>query len=261
MNILNPDGKCNLHTHSIYCDGKDTPEAMVQRAIALGFTTLGFSGHEYAPYDTDCCMSPESTLAYQEEVSRLKEAYAGKIRILLGIERDFFGDPDPFPYDYVIGSIHYLKIGSEYLCVEDTPERFEAEVEKLFHGDFRACVENYYETAGRLVTMTGAQILGHFDIVTKFNEGSRYFDEESSWYRNAAIEALHRAVEPCEKPPVLEINTGGMAKGWRSRPYPARFLVEEADRMGLPILLSSDCHDAAKLTYGFEDVLRDLKNQ
>ena len=272
MTLLNADGKSNLHTHSIYCDGKDAPEQMVRRAIELGFTELGFSGHEYAPYDLDVCMTKGNTLSYREEVRRLQEKYAGQIRILLGIERDYYGDGDPYPYDYVIGSVHYLRCGDAYLCVEDTEERFVREVEQYYRGDFRACVEDYYETVGKVVRKTGADIIGHFDIVTKFNEGNRFFDEGSAWYRAAALDALHRAAEGRPDPeagrpagtcsevlrraggkPVLEINTGAMAKGYRTRPYPDRFLIEEAERLGLPMILSSDCHDAAFLDYGFAE--------
>ena len=264
MTWLNADGKSNLHTHSIYCDGKDAPEKMVQRAIELGFRELGFSGHEYAPYDLDVCMTKENTLAYRAEVRRLQEKYAGQIRILLGIERDFYGDGDPYPYDYVIGSVHYLKCGDANLCVEDTAERFASEVEQYYHGDFRACVEDYYETVSHVVEKTGADIIGHFDIVTKYNEGNRFFDENSEWYRKAALEALHRAASGkrahasfCREAsgkPILEINTGAMQKGYRSRPYPDSFLIEEAERIGLPILLSSDCHDSAFLNYGFREI-------
>ena len=39
--------KQNLHTHSIFCDGKDTIEEMTLEAISKGFDILGFSGHGY----------------------------------------------------------------------------------------------------------------------------------------------------------------------------------------------------------------------
>lgn len=44
--------KQNLHTHSLYCDGKDTIEEMVQEAISRNFDVLGFSGHGYCSIDT-----------------------------------------------------------------------------------------------------------------------------------------------------------------------------------------------------------------
>ena len=53
----------NFHTHTTYCDGKETAEQMVQAAIAKGFTRLGFSGHgfnDFRPEDQEVwCMRPE----------------------------------------------------------------------------------------------------------------------------------------------------------------------------------------------------------
>ena len=43
--------KQNLHTHSIFCDGKDTIEEMTLEAISKGFDILGFSGHGYLSID------------------------------------------------------------------------------------------------------------------------------------------------------------------------------------------------------------------
>ena len=124
MILLNPKGNVNLHTHTYYCDGKDSPEALVQRAIALGFRALGFSGHEYSSFDTDFCMSPTDTEKYRGEVLALKEKYKGQVDIYMGIERDYFGDGDDYPYDYVIGSLHYVKAGDRYLpCLLYTSNR------------------------------------------------------------------------------------------------------------------------------------------
>ena len=255
MKILNSDGRWNLHTHTKYCDGKDEPEALVRRAIELGFTKLGFSGHGYAPYDTDVCMSPEGTVQYRNEILKLKKKYRGQIRILLGIEKDFYGEPDDFPYDFVIGSVHYLRKNGVYMCVEDTPERLIRQTEELFGGDYRAVAEQYYDTVAQVVEKTGCDIVGHFDIVTKFNRGNRFFDEDSEWYRRTALRALREAAR---NRPVFEINTGAMARGYMDRPYPAWFLLDEIDRLDCPVLLSSDCHSAAMLDYGFETLRRTL---
>ena len=65
----------NFHTHTTYCDGKETAEQMVQAAIAKGFTRLGFSGHgfnDFRPEDQEVwCMRPEDVPKYQAEVRAL----------------------------------------------------------------------------------------------------------------------------------------------------------------------------------------------
>ena len=252
MKILNPKGDVNLHTHTYYCDGKDSPEALVQRAIALGFRALGFSGHEYTSFDADFCMSPADTEEYRREVLDLKEEYKDQIDIYLGIERDYFGDGDDYPYDYVIGSLHYVKAGEKYLPVDYTEEITQASVDRYFGGDYRSYVESYYETIADVVEKTGADIVGHFDLITKFNEGGRLFDENAPWYREAALTALQTVAA---SKPIFEINTGAMERGYRTKPYPADFLLAEIERRQCPVILSSDCHDLQCLDYGFRDFL------
>ena len=85
----------NYHTHTHFCDGKNSPEEMVLQAIRLGCPELGFSGHSYLPFGTDYCMTPEKTRQYQAEIRRLQEKYAGQIKILLGIEQDYFSETLP----------------------------------------------------------------------------------------------------------------------------------------------------------------------
>ena len=253
MKLLNPKGNANLHTHTYYCDGKDSPEALVQRAIALGFRALGFSGHEYSSFDTDFCMSPVNTEKYRSEVLALKKKYSGQIDIYLGIERDYFGDGDDYPYDYVIGSLHYVKAGNTYLPVDYTEEITASNVEQYFGGDYRSYVESYYETVADVVEKTGADIVGHFDLITKFNEGSKYFDETAPWYQEAAINALRKAAQ---NKPIFEINTGAMVRGYRTKPYPADFLLAEIERLQCPVILSSDCHDLNDLNFHFAEIIR-----
>ena len=48
--------KVNLHSHTTYCDGKESVESMIQAAIAKDFVRLGFSGHvfnDFRPEDQD----------------------------------------------------------------------------------------------------------------------------------------------------------------------------------------------------------------
>ena len=73
----------DLHMHSAFSDGKNTPEEMIEAAIALGLDTVGLSDHSHAESD-ECGMSPEGSAAYRAEMDRLKPLYAGKIRVRPG---------------------------------------------------------------------------------------------------------------------------------------------------------------------------------
>ncbi len=223
---------------------------MVLRAIELGYESIGFSGHSYTDFDNDCNMTEEGTFLYRKEICLLREKYAHKIQIYLGIEQDIMSPRTDFEYDFVIGSVHYMKIGDEVLSVDYTSAIAEDAVERHFSGDWLAYVEEYYAIAKDTAGMTGCDIVGHFDLVTKFNEGGRYFDETSIRYRTAAIDALRYEINHCN---LFEINTGAIYRKMRSVPYPADFLVRELNRLGGEVILSSDSHDAASLGYLFRD--------
>ena len=73
----------NFHTHSTWCDGKNTIAEMVQAAHEKGFSALGFSGHGYCPISQEYCMTPENETAYRQEVIELRERYRGVMHIYL----------------------------------------------------------------------------------------------------------------------------------------------------------------------------------
>ena len=124
--------KCNLHTHTRFCDGKDTAEEVVLAAIERGMETIGFSGHSGLPFSTTWTMKQEKTKEYQKEILRLKEVYKDQIHILLGIEQDILtGIPD-YPYDYVIGSVHCVPVGDENFMVDCSAEVLENAAKKYF---------------------------------------------------------------------------------------------------------------------------------
>ena len=238
----------NLHTHTDFCDGVDSADAMVKRAVSMGYKSLGFSGHSYAPFDVPNCMTEQGTGEYVSEILRLREKYRDKIQIYLGIEQDMMYKMIEYPYDYVIGSMHYIKIGDEYVSVDYTDAIAENAVKKYFSGDWYRYCEAYYASVKDVAKITGCNIVGHFDLVTKFNEGNKYFDENSYKYRASAIEALRAVAQDCN---LFEINTGGIYRRKRSAPYPADFLLRELHKIGGEIVFSSDSHDEKSLGFMF----------
>ena len=95
----------DLHTHTTYCDGKHTPEEMIEAAIAKGLRRIGFSGHSPSPRGEDYAMKPDEIADYIAEVRALAKQYEGRIEVLCGIEQDVYSPPVPEGLDYVIGSV------------------------------------------------------------------------------------------------------------------------------------------------------------
>lgn len=239
----------DVHVHTIFSDGKCEPEAMVKAAIAKGIRTLGFSDHSYGPHCTDWCMPEDRIGAYRAEISRLKACYADRLRVLCGIEQDLYSTVSTSEYDYVIGSMHYIFADGQYYAVDDSPEQQTAAINTLFGGDPYAYAEAYYEQLAGIPDIPGVTIVGHFDLITKFNEKFHLFDPEHPRYVKAwqkAAEKLLSAGLP------FEINTGAISRGWRTVPYPEPPILAWLKDRGAAFLLSSDCHRADNLAYRFD---------
>ena len=241
----------NYHTHTVYCDGNDTPEALVLEAIRLGCPSIGFSGHSFTEFDQSYCMSREKTEEYKREVSSLKEKYRGQIEILLGVEQDYYSEEPTDEYDYVIGSVHYILKDGVYLTVDWTREQQEEDVKIYYGGDFYAYAEDYYKIVADIYRKTKCDIVGHFDLITKFNQDDALFDTKDERYRNAALAAVRALLKT---PAAFEINTGAIARGLRTEPYPAKFILDEIYREGGEVLITSDCHAKENLLFGFDCV-------
>ena len=237
----------DLHMHTTWSDGENTPEEMIEEAIRLGLETVGISDHSSGD---PCGMTLEQSVEYRAEMARLKEKYAGKIRVLCGLERDYFTD-DFADYDYTIGSVHWLRMPDGHrISIDWTPEKLREGAEKYFGGDFYALAEAYYATVANVVEVTKCDIIGHFDLVTKFIEVDPAFGTKNPRYIKAwqqAADALLKTGKP------FEVNTGAISRGYRTEPYPAKDIRDYIRAHGGKLIMSSDAHSKENITYGFAE--------
>ena len=247
----------NLHTHTTYCDGKNSPEDMVLAAISKGFSSLGFSGHAYTPHDDSYCMNPDETLKYIDDINILKEKYKDKIEIYLGCECDLYSEIEREKYDYIIGSVHYAKSTDSNLYAVDGAEKLTLSlISNHFDGDYLKFAKAYYEAVAKLSDIK-PDIVGHFDLIAKFNEGNKYFDENGKAYLDMAYSAMDALLPHCY---LFEINTGAISRGYKTVPYPATPLLKRLHEKGARITLTSDCHDADFLDCNYKESIEILKN-
>lgn len=243
----------NLHTHTIWCDGSDTMEAMVRSAIAHGLTSLGFSSHAYTGFPFDVCGIKKDRIdGYFQEIERLRRKYTGKLTIYAGFElesRTLSGEPVIDPrLDYSIGSCHFFDTPQGLFAVDDTPAVFQKALDAM-DGNIQALLETYFKEVASFANRSPFSIIGHFDLVTKFQEKHPFFNPEEPWYRDMALSYLEEAAGSGK---IFEVNTGAISRGWRSSPYPARFLLQRLKELHAPIMISSDCHHAPDITCRFE---------
>jgi len=246
----------NLHTHTKYSDGTLPPAKMVEAALEARCGSIGFSEHSYVPFDLKFSIKLNKIKKYIKEVNKLKVKYKGSIEVYLGLEQDYYSDVKTEGLDFIIGALHYVMRDGRHVSVDAGAKNQRQMVEDLFGGDYYAFAEDYYSVMSKIVGKTNADIIGHFDLIAKYNSGKKLFDEEHPRYRKAALGAMEEILESCK---LFEVNTGAMYRLGNTEPYPSIFLLKELSRRGGEVLLSSDSHDAGSLCHKFDETKDLLK--
>ena len=261
----------NYHTHTTFCDGSHTPEEIVEYALQTGMTHLGFSGH----MDPDIPMDFQAYLAALRSLQRrytfggddpaaapsdrdaagLSQGSPQRLDILIGIELDALFDPAcARETEYVIGSVHYLDVPSpEPASVDDKPEKLPQICRTWFGGDYYKMAKSYYELEASVYDRTGCTFIGHFDLITRFNDDLHFLDENDPRYLKPALEAMrHLAMQGVP----FEINCGAVNRGRKKELYPNRTLLRSLREFGGEIFISSDAHQKQLLTGAFDQAVR-----
>jgi len=230
----------NLHTHSIYDDGRDTIDEMVLSAIDKGFTVLGFSGHSFNHPLDEGSMSESATEKYIQDVKTAKEKYKDQIEIVLGIEQDSLSDINREDYEYVIGSLHYLIKESQKVPVDYSEEKFEEILNDLYQGDIEAMILDYCDQFEQMIEKGSFEILGHIDLITKYNENEKYFSFDHPMYLQKMKSLIQKAAD---KGIVFEMNSGAISRGYRTEAYPAQNLLKMIRQANGKLCINTDCHN------------------
>lgn len=257
--------KINGHIHTPFCPhgSKDPLEKYVQEALFHGFAEISFTEHAPLPDGftdptplRDSAMKKEDLDRYFQEIAELKEKYKGKIKINVGFEVDYiegfeketkdFLDTYGSRIDDAILSVHFLKFGEAYDCVDYSPEHFAKMIDK--YGSVEKIYKNYYRTVlasirADLGTYKPKRI-GHITLVHKFKKKfpPGYHDEQD------ILNILH-AVK--EKGYSLDFNGAGTAKPLCGEAYPPLWAAKKAVSLGIPLVYGSDAHQAKELLQGY----------
>ncbi|MGG6311725.1 histidinol-phosphatase [Paenibacillus macerans] len=248
--------KFDLHTHHFRCGHADgNIRDYIEAGLAAGLSVIGISDHtpyfgspEDQPFPR-ISMGKQAFAGYVEEVLKLKQEYAGRIDVLLGIESDFFPEHaevyrntlNQYPFDYVIGSVHSVGEVSIF-----NKNRWKG----LGPKEKAASKEAYYNLIRQSAESGMFQILGHIDAM----KGN--YPAFSDIPAARAIDDTLQTI--AENGVAIEINTSGKTKlsgGW----YPADSILERALHFGVEVTFGSDAHTPARVGDEWEDVARRLK--
>ena len=167
-----------------------------------------------------------------------------------------YSEADMSVYDYLIGSVHYLKDGDEYIDFDKGVQDVENIINNNFCGDGMKYAKAYYSTLAKLPCYGKFDIIGHYDIITKHCETKKFFDTDSKEYKDLAFDAIHSLRG---RIPFFEVNTGAIARGYRTLPYPSVDIIKEMKNLGFCAVITSDCHDKRMLDYKFDEATELLR--
>jgi histidinol-phosphatase (PHP family) len=225
-------------------------------AYTADFSILGFSSHAPLPFVTEWTMAPDRLADYVQVIRTLGETYHERMEILLGLEIDYIegicgpsdGRFDSLGLDYTIGSVHHVRpprLGYNALAtVDDGQDSFDALITQGYDANTDALIEDFFMATTACIKAGGFDILGHLDLIRKNNPNMSRFREDSELYKAAVMTTVDALAGTGI---IVEINTGGMARGKLPSPYPALWILKELRVRKVDICLNSDAHAGAHL--------------
>lgn len=246
-NSESPDGceatgwGIDLHIHTSFSpDAHLPPELACRAAEARDIKIIGFADHAEFLEKDDAYIDLYDSAGIQAEISKLRKMYKDKLEILFGVEIGYIPGKesqieeflDSYPFDYSIGSVHYV---DEVLVSRWTREQ------ELAGKSFMP----YFEALLAASESGLFQILGHLDYVRKYMfSPQRYARDEYEGIIDRILDAALKSGL------VLEANTSG----WRQateEPYPGEKILKRFAEIGGSVTIGSDAHKYYEVGYGY----------
>ncbi|MBO7747692.1 histidinol-phosphatase HisJ [Paenibacillus sp. MWE-103] len=262
--------KWDGHTHTKFCyhGSPDESEAYVDRALALGFDRYTISEHPPLPAEwipdlplmKELAMPAEELPAYMDYVTSIKQKYAGRIDVAIGLELDYLQGALPFTeaivdryldkLEDVVYSVHYLPGRGGMRCIDFTPDDFAANL-LSYYGTMEKVVDEYYDHVEAAIAWAAKlpmrKRIGHINLIEKFAQKLPPIDE-------AQLERRLTAILPklAESGVGIDVNTAGLRVPTCGKAYvPAWFMQACAER-GIPLVYGSDSHKPEHVGFGYD---------
>jgi len=246
--------KCNYHTHSTYCDGKEPMEKFAAKAEELSFIHLGFSSHAPVDFRNDFAIKEEQLPAYIAEIEEIQKKYP-KISFFKALECDFIPEiSTPFAYfkekyqlHYIIGGVHLVGKAtmSDLWFIDGSKQKvYDDGLEKLYNNNIRKAVTDFWEQTFEMIETEKFDIVAHLDKIKMHNQ-DRFFKEDEKWYRQLVMQTLD-VIKP--DGPIVELNVRGLYKKRINSSFPEIWIVKECKKRNIKMTVSSDAHMPSEIS-------------
>ncbi len=237
----------DLHMHTPLCrHATGEPVDYARQAVALGLTEIGFSDHSPMPQEDfdNWRMFDRQLDEYVAKVWLAQKTFP-QLAIRLALEVDYLPGHEDWiralaarhPWDYFIGSVHYI---GDAWDIDNPAKMSEWKKRNPFE-----VWQSYFERLTLAADSKLFEIIGHADLPKKFNIRPQ---QDCTPLYEKFLTAAARA--GC----AIELNTAGLRKECREI-YPSRPLLQIAFQKNVPITFGSDAHTPAEVGMNFADAV------
>lgn len=242
----------DYHTQALD-HGENKPiriEETVESAIEKGLVAICLTDHYRMPPNFSDATDDARVQypQYMEDVMKAKNKYKNEIEVIFGAEFEWLAgfedwteeETKKYPFDYTIGSVHYVR----GIPIDFIPEYFEKAINLC--GGIQGLVKEYFLQTRRCAQSMLFSSIGHLDRIKEFNRN--FYSEDETWYRKEVLETLD-CISKTTK--TMEINTSGLRKVCKAI-YPSEWIVRQACKRNIDLTIGSDAHTPENIGSGLE---------
>ncbi len=255
--------KTTFHTHSRFDDGQEELESYIKAALEKNFQVFGFSAHAPVNFESDWHMKQECFDEYVDTTKLLKEKYKNDIEIYTGLEADYYDGCIDWRkkrgIEYTIGAVHFLvdeRTGYN-MPIDGTRKEFESTLDVGFGNDIHALIKSYFTEIREMLMKMTPNIVAHLDVIRKNNSNNAFFNEDDDIYREEIFKTLD-IISLTNT--IIDVNTGGISRGYVKTPYPSIWVLEACRDMDIPVMVNSDCHHPKNIDFYYDEAYAILKS-
>ncbi|MEX2461185.1 MAG: histidinol-phosphatase HisJ [Paenibacillaceae bacterium] len=246
----------DYHTHHVRCGHAEGElELYVKRGIEIGLNQLGLSDHmpllhvDPATYFSGMAMPMDELPSYVEECLHLKDKYKDQIDIRVGLEGDYIEGYEAeikqiieaYPWDYVIGSVHFLGKWdiSDFRQLDGWQTRDNDEVYR-----------QYYDAVQKAARTGFYDYIGHIDVIKRF--GFQPANDITELEKQTLDVVKQQGL-------AIELNASGLRMPAKEM-FPSRRMLEYCFAQGIPLTMGSDAHQPVRLGQYLDQAADLLRN-
>jgi len=235
------------HMHTPLCrHAQGEPSEYAEEALRKGLKGITVTCHAPLPegYSPNVRMYREQWQEYVDLVAATREAYAGRLDVMLGIESDFMPGLESWleelhardPLNYVIGSIH-----------PQTPEY----QQEYFHGDWKAFQRQYFHSLAEAAESGLYDSISHPDLVKNLAPGEYDFEDLLETIRSSLDRIAATGL-------AMELNTSGLLKTVPEM-NPSPSILREMKERDIPVVVGADAHNPTRVAADYPEAYRLLE--